>query len=189
MFAGSSYTLNCTVMSYFHSVVKWTGPDGNSVRNTSSIAVNAPVYDGIKSYVLLRFPALHTSQAGRYTCVSVVSSPLSVRTATKDVVVTGMRHCKYYTRAGTTVTSCKLLIYLIVLGKRPWVFATRAPKNGGWAVARRRSLTQLEWFNYPHASANPGCEVSCQSVQNRTASLLCPRFVKASPTMEKAVSY
>ena len=115
MFAGSSYTLNCTVMSYFHSVVKWTGPDGNSVRNTSRIAVNAPVYDGIKSYVLLRFPALHTSQAGRYTCVSVVSSPLSVRTATKDVVVTGMRHCKYYTRAdGTTVTSCKVHIYPIV---------------------------------------------------------------------------
>ena len=89
MFAGSSYTLNCTVMSDLRSVVKWTGLDGNPVDNTSSIAVNAPVYNGNKTYLLLRFPALRTSQAGRYTCQSVVSSPLSVRTATKDVVVTG----------------------------------------------------------------------------------------------------
>ena len=88
MFAGASYTLNCTVMSDLRSVVKWTGLDGNPVDNTSSITVNAPVYNGNKTYLLLRFPALRTSQAGRYTCQSIVSSPLSVRTATKDVAVT-----------------------------------------------------------------------------------------------------
>ena len=85
-------------MSDFHPVVEWTGPNGNSVHNTSSIAVNAPLYDGNKTYVLLRFPALRTSQAGSYTCLSIINSPLSVKTATKDVVVTGKRHCKYYTR-------------------------------------------------------------------------------------------
>ena len=95
MFAGSSYTLNCTVMSDFHSVVKWTGMDGNSVYNTSSITVDAPVYNGNKTYLLLRFPALRTSQAGRYTCQSIVSSPLSVRTATKNIVVTGKRQWRY----------------------------------------------------------------------------------------------
>ena len=90
MFAGSSYTLNCTVMSDLRSVVKWTGLDGNPVeKNTSSITVDAPVYDGNKTYVLLRFPALRTSQAGRYTCQSIVSSPLSAKTAAKSVVVTG----------------------------------------------------------------------------------------------------
>ena len=93
VFAGSSYTLNCTVMSSeFHSVVKWTGLDGNPVHNTSSITVDAPVYDGSKTYVLvLRFHALRTSQAGTYTCHSVVSVPELVRTATKDVVVTGKK--------------------------------------------------------------------------------------------------
>ena len=89
VFAGSSYTLNCTVVSDLRPVVKWTGPDSNPVHNTSSITVDAPVYDGIKTYLLLRFPALRTSQVGRYTCQSLMSSPLSVRTATKDVAVRG----------------------------------------------------------------------------------------------------
>ena len=89
MFAGASYTLNCTVMSDLPSVVKWTGLDGNPVDNTSSITVDAPVYDGSKAYLLLRFPDLRTSQAGRYTCQSIVSSPLTVGIATKDVDVTG----------------------------------------------------------------------------------------------------
>jgi len=91
LFAGASYTLNCTVASDLHSVVTWMGLDGNPVdmnaRNTD-ITVDDPVYNGNKTYVLLRFRALRTSQAGRYTCQSVVSSPLSVRTATKNVVVT-----------------------------------------------------------------------------------------------------
>ena len=89
MFAGASYTLNCTVMSDLRSVVKWTGLDGNPVDNTSSITVDTPVYDGNKTYLLLRFPALRTSQAGEYSCQSIVSSPLSVGNATKSVVVTG----------------------------------------------------------------------------------------------------
>ena len=38
----------------------------------------------------------------------------------------------------------------------------------------------LEWFNYPRARAHPGCEVNCQGVPHRG-------FVKASPTVEKAV--
>ena len=89
VFAGASYTLNCTVMSDLRSVVKWTGLDGNPVDNTSSITVNAPVYNGNKTYLLLRFPALRTSQAGRYTCQSVTNLPLSARTATKAVIVRG----------------------------------------------------------------------------------------------------
>ena len=69
------------------------GLDGNPVEvnpvNSTDITVDEPVYNGNKTYVLLRFRALRTSQAGRYTCQSIVSSPLSVRTATKNVVVTG----------------------------------------------------------------------------------------------------
>ena len=89
MFAGASYTLNCTVMSDLPSVVKWTGLDDNPVDNTSSITVDAPMYNGNKTYLLLRFPVLRTSQAGQYTCQSIVSSPPSMGTATKDVDVTG----------------------------------------------------------------------------------------------------
>ena len=35
------------------------------------------------------------------------------------------------------------------------------------------------------ASAHSGCKVSSQGVPNRTASSLRPRFVEASPTVEK----
>jgi len=92
MFAGASYTLNCTVASDIHPVVKWTGLDGNPVDTNPAngdVTVDEPVYYGNKTYLLLRFHALRTSQAGQYTCQSVVNSPLSVRTATKNVVVTG----------------------------------------------------------------------------------------------------
>jgi len=45
----------------------------------------------------------------------------------------------------------------------------------------------LKWFNYPRARAHPGCEVSCMGL-NGLASSVRPWFVKASPTVEKAVS-
>ena len=86
MFAGASYTLNCTVVSDFRPVVKWIDPDGNPV-NGSGITVDEPVYHGYKTYMVLRFHSIRTSQAGRYTCQSTVSSQL--RTATIEVVVTG----------------------------------------------------------------------------------------------------
>ena len=92
MFAGASYTLNCTVVSDIHPVVKWTGLDGNPVdANPASndVTMDEPVTYGNKTIVLLRFRALRTSQAGQYTCQSVVSSPPSVRTAERNVVVTG----------------------------------------------------------------------------------------------------
>jgi len=47
---------------------------------------------------------------------------------------------------------------------------------------------ELKQFNYPHARANPGCEVSCQEVLNQLASLLHLCFIEASLTVEKAVS-
>ena len=92
MFAGASYTLNCTVVSDIRPVVKWMGLDGDPVDTNpanSDGMMDEPVINGNKTYLLLRFHALRTSQAGQYTCQSVVNSPLSVRTATKDVVVTG----------------------------------------------------------------------------------------------------
>ena len=46
----------------------------------------------------------------------------------------------------------------------------------------------IKWFNFPCTRAYPECEVSCQRVPNWLALLLCLCFVKASPTVEKAVS-
>ena len=92
MFAGASYTLNCTVVTDFRPVVKWMGLDGDPLDTNpanSDVTMIEPVINGNKTYVLLRFRALRTSQAGQYTCQSIVSSPLSVKTTTKNVVVTG----------------------------------------------------------------------------------------------------
>ena len=90
MLVGASYTLNCTVVSDFRPIVNWLDPDGNPVNN-SDITLDAPVYHGKNTYVLLKFPALLTSQGGQYTCQSeiAVSSGVSVRNATKDLIVTG----------------------------------------------------------------------------------------------------
>ena len=92
MLAGASYTLNCTVVSDFHPIVNWLDPDGIPVNsNSSDITLDTPVYHGKNTYVLLKFPALFTSQGGQYTCQSeiAVSSDVSVRNATKDLIVTG----------------------------------------------------------------------------------------------------
>ena len=80
------------MVSDIRPVVKWMGLDGNPVVTNpanSDITVDEPVYFGNKTYVLLRFHALRTSQAGQYTCQSTVKSPLSVKTATKNVIVRG----------------------------------------------------------------------------------------------------
>jgi len=87
MFAGASYTLNCTVVSDFRPVVKWINLKGDHSR----ITVDEPVYHGKNTHVLLTFPVLRTSQGGVYTCQSevVANSESSVKNATKDVIVTG----------------------------------------------------------------------------------------------------
>ena len=77
----------------------------------------------------------------------------------------------------------RILYYHIVPGKRPWALAAQAPN------LRVGGCTEevLKWFNYPCARAHPSCEVSCQGIPNQLASSLCPGFVEASQTVEKAV--
>ena len=45
----------------------------------------------------------------------------------------------------------------------------------------------LKWFNYPRERAHPDVKLAAMG-PNRLASLVCPCFVEASPTVEKAVS-
>ena len=68
----------------------------------------------------------------------------------------------------------------ILQSKRPWALVAQAQnlRVGGYTE------NVLKWFDYPHARAHPGCKVSCHG----TASSVRPRFVEASPTVEKAVS-
>jgi len=91
VFAGASYTLNCTVVSEFRPVVKWTDLIGNPVNGSDIATIHEPVFYGKSTYVLLSFPALRTSQGGQYNCRSeiVVSSEVSMKIVTKDVIVTG----------------------------------------------------------------------------------------------------
>ena len=90
-FAGASYTLNCTVVSEFRPAVNWTDSIGNPVNGSDIATIHEPVFYGKSTYVLLSFPALRTSQGGQYNCRSeiVVSSEVSVKIVTKDVIVTG----------------------------------------------------------------------------------------------------
>jgi len=91
VFAGASYALNCTVVSEFRPAVNWTDSIGNPVNGSGITIIYEPVSYGKSTYVLLSFPTLHTSQGGQYNCRSeiVVSSEVSVKIVTKDVIVTG----------------------------------------------------------------------------------------------------
>jgi len=74
-------------------------------------------------------------------------------------------------------------IYRIVPSKHPWALAAQVSnlRVGGY------TKNAPKWFNYPHARAHPGCEVSCHGTEWTLASSVCLWFVKASPTVEKAV--
>jgi len=54
---------------------------------------------------------------------------------------------------------CSTVFYRIVPGKRPWALTAQAPK------LKVDSYTEkvLEWFNYPHTKAHPGCKNGTKS--------------------------
>ncbi len=67
------------------------GPDGSVLVGDDDIIVGDPVVMENGTVVLpLSFSNLHTSQAGQYTCQSVVSNPFSLETDAKVVSMQGM---------------------------------------------------------------------------------------------------
>ena len=109
--AGGVYNINCIVTTDIRPLVKWMGPDGKDISAEdigsgsgftptagssitvqsgiadSSITVSSIVVTGKQTILSLSFSPLRTSHGGRYTCMSVVESPPSVKTATKDMIV------------------------------------------------------------------------------------------------------
>ena len=101
--AGGVYNISCIVTTDIRPHVKWMGPDGKDISaedigsgtgiaqataTDSNITTGSPVIMGNQTILSLSFSPLRTSHGGRYTCMSVVESPTSVKTATKDVIVT-----------------------------------------------------------------------------------------------------
>ncbi len=83
---GQSHTLYCVVYSDITPQVKWMGPDGSVLIGDDDIIIGDPVVMENGTVILpLNFSTLHTSQAGQYTCQSVVSTPLSVE-ADKQII-------------------------------------------------------------------------------------------------------
>ncbi len=89
--AGQSHTLDCVVYSDISPQVKWMGPDGSVLAEGDDITLGDPVMlENGTVTVSLRFTNLRTSQAGQYTCQSVVQNPSSVVTESQIVSVQGM---------------------------------------------------------------------------------------------------
>ncbi len=90
MSPGQSCTLYCVVYSDITPQVKWMGPDGTVLIGHGGIIIEEQVVTENGTLILpLRFSSLRTSQAGQYTCRSVVSNPLSIATLSEVVSVQG----------------------------------------------------------------------------------------------------
>ena len=85
--AGGSYTLTCNATADITPVVRWTDPSGNSVETGEGISVTGPLVSGDTTILQLTFDYLCTSQAGTYSCLSIVDTPTSVQRDVRDIIV------------------------------------------------------------------------------------------------------
>ena len=85
--AGGSYNLTCTATADITPVVRWTDPSGNSVETGEGVSVSGPIMSGDTTTLQLTFSYLRTSQAGTYSCLSIVDIPTSVQRDVRDIIV------------------------------------------------------------------------------------------------------
>ena len=85
--AGGSYTLTCNATADITPVVRWTDPSGNSVETGEGISVTGPLVSGDTTILQLTFNYLRTSQAGTYSCLSIIDTPTSVQRDVRDIIV------------------------------------------------------------------------------------------------------
>ena len=85
--AGNNYTLTCTATADITPVVRWTDPSGNSVETGGGVSVSGPFVSGDTTTLQLTFSYLRTSQAGTYSCLSIIDTPTSVQRDVRDVIV------------------------------------------------------------------------------------------------------
>ena len=85
--AGGSYTLTCNATADITPLVRWTDPSGNSVESGEGVSLSGPFVSGDTTTLRLTFSYLRTSQAGTYSCLSIIDTPTSVQRDVRDVVV------------------------------------------------------------------------------------------------------
>ena len=87
LLAGNSYTLTCVATADITPEVRWTDPSGNSVEGGEGLSVSGPFVSGDTTTLSLTFSYLRTSQAGTYSCLSIIDTPTSVQRDVRDVTV------------------------------------------------------------------------------------------------------
>ena len=95
--AGGSYTLTCNATADITPVVRWTDPSGNSVETGEGVSLSGPFVAGDTTTLRLTFSYLRTSQAGTYSCLSIIDTPTSVQRDVRDVIVQSELDHKQFT--------------------------------------------------------------------------------------------
>ena len=91
--AGSSLTLNCSVVSDRVPQLTWVGPNGTVVTG-NGITVSPQTDNDQISTIILTFSSIRTSHAGYYNCSSeVTEEPMSTTWDTYLVRVQSKRVC------------------------------------------------------------------------------------------------
>ena len=89
VYAGQSHTLTCTVIADFPHNTTWFGNNGAPLTNDSlsGVIIGEPTIDGITTRLTLTFTTVTTSQAGQYSCYSVMDFPASTSFSVQDLFV------------------------------------------------------------------------------------------------------
>ena len=86
----SGYSLTCVVTADIAPEVKWRDGSNNQISNTNSsvdVFVSEPVVSERTTHLTLNFNSLRTSHGASYSCLSVITAPLSVQVAPRDIIV------------------------------------------------------------------------------------------------------
>ena len=132
--AGNSYTLTCVATTDITPQVKWTDPSGNPVVEGEGLTLSGPAVFGGNTTLRLTFNYLRTSQAGRYSCLSIIATPTSVQSEVWDTTV-----------QSESVTKPQCVHNHIILVMSWFVFFLCVCVGGGGGVAcqQRTSLQNI----------------------------------------------
>ena len=103
--AGEDFTLTCRAFGDKPTQLMWMGTNGLPV-NGENLFVHSQITNGKITSVNLRFNKLRTSQAGVYTCVSVIGSSrknesILVKIESELILQMYLHHCTQYAYCGT----------------------------------------------------------------------------------------
>ena len=84
--AGQNFTLTCTVISDRPALLKWIGPDGQSVSG-EGIIVSSRDTGTLNSSHQVSFYPLRTSHGGIYTCISNITTYPTIHNSTLEYFI------------------------------------------------------------------------------------------------------